>query len=463
MAVLDAPRVRERTARPARALSADSPWLIVACGGLVLAGAALLFRIGADAQWLAALGRLIARRHAIPHGVPFALAATGHWPNPIVLAELIFAGFQSALGDSGLMVLQLTAVTAALVLVARDARGSGAANLGTGAALTLAGLAALPSLAIARGQLFSLVLFPALALLLRSEARRPSGRIWLTVPMLALWSNLHGAALLGLGLLAAYLVFARARRTPRTAAAVGIAGALALLATPAGLHTVSYYHGVLTNVAAQRGEGMWGPLTLASPLDVVLAVCAGWLLWGTWRARAAWWELAVAAVLAVLTVQAARNGVWLVMFCAVPAARTLAPRRALPLLAPVAGLLAVLALGVAVVRGPLPIGAGPALVADAVASAHGSPVLGDGVIDEQIALAGGRIWAGNPIDAFPRSVQATYLDWVDGRRSGAAAVGPAVRVVLVTRGGAAQTLMARMPGFTAVRADARAVLYERTG
>ena len=192
-------------------------------------------------------------------------------------------------------------------------------------------------------------------------------------------------------------------------------------------------------------------------------MCGLWLLWRTWRARPAWWELAVAAVLAVMTVQAARNGVWLLMFTAVPAARALAPRRALPLLAPVAGALAVLALAVAVVRGPVPIGAGPALLADAVASAHGSPVLADGTIDEQVALAGGRIWAGNPIDAFSHSVQATYLDWVDGLRSGTPAVRPSVRVVLVTRGGAAQTLMAHMPDFSAVRSDARAVLYERIG
>ena len=146
--------------------------------------------------------------------MPFALAPTGHWPNPIVLAELIFAGFQSALGDTGLMVLQLVAVAGALALLARDARAGGADNLGSAAALLLVGVGALPSLAIARAQLFSLLLFPALALLLRAQARRPSRGIWLAVPLLALWSNLHGAALLGLGLLAAYLVFERARRTP---------------------------------------------------------------------------------------------------------------------------------------------------------------------------------------------------------------------------------------------------------
>jgi hypothetical protein len=115
-----------------------------------------------------------------------------------------------------------------------------------------------------------------------------------------------------------------------------------------------------------------------------------------------------------------------------------------------------------VVRGPLPGGAGGSLVRGAIALAHGTPVLADGSIDEQVALAGGRIWAGNPIDAFSRPVQTEYLDWTAGETGGAAALAPAVRVVIVSRGSPAQALMARMPGFVAGRADATAVVYERS-
>jgi hypothetical protein len=267
-----------------------------------------------------------------------------------------------------------------------------------------------------------------------------------------LWSNLHGAVLLGLLVLFVYLALERGRREPLLAVAVAAAGSLALLATPAGLGTVGYFRGVLSNVAAQRGLGMWGPLSLTSPLDLVLVLCAVVLIHRAWRSRPGRWELAVGAILILLTIKAQRDGVWLVMFLAVPAARSLAARRALPALAPIAAVLAVLALTVAVVRGPVSLGASPSLLASALKSAAGSPIL---------ALAGGRIWAGNPIDAFTHRVQAAYLDWTTGLASGSQAVSPTVRVAVVLRGSPTQALMARMPSFAATGHDAVAVVYER--
>ncbi|MBV9820238.1 MAG: hypothetical protein JOZ07_18055 [Solirubrobacterales bacterium] len=427
----------------------------------VLALAAVLGRIGSDAQWLAALGHVIVHRRAIPSGVPFAATPTGQWPNALVLAELIFAALQTAFGDQGLMLAQLALASAGLILLARDARAGGASPVGVSAAVLLVGVGALPSLAIARVQMFSLALFPALVMLLRAEARAPSRRIWLAVPLLALWSNLHGAALIGAGVTLVYLVVDRARREPALAAAVAAGSALALCATAALARTVAYYHGVLTNQAAQRGAGMWGPLSLTSPLDIALAVVAALLVWRMTRVRPARWEWCVVAALALLTVRADRNGVWLLFFMAGPAARALGSARSLRPLTPalIAASGAVLALAIG--RGPVTTGASPSLVRSAVVLAGGSPILADGSVDEQVALAGGRIWAGNPIDAFSAAVQTSYLDWLAGQRAGARAVGSAVRVVLVSRGAATQRLMARMPGFVAARSSRSVVMYER--
>jgi hypothetical protein len=429
----------------------------------VLALAALLARVGADAGWLAALGHVIAARGQVPSGVPFASAPTGHWPNALVLAELIFAGLEHALGDRGLMLAQLVCVAGAMYGLARDARHGGAGPIGVGAALLVTAVGVLPSLAIARVQMFSLVLFPLLAALLRAETRTPSRRIWLAVPLLALWSNLHGAALLGAGMLVVYLVLERRRRQPALALAVGVAGLAALCVTPAGVHTVTYYSGLLTNQAAQQGQGMWGPLSLSAPLDVVMVLAGLLLAYRAWRAGPRRWELGMGLALIVLTVKADRDGVWLLFFLAVPAARSLHPARSLRALTPLLAVAGALLLVFAVARGPVPDGASASLVDSAIAAAHGSPVLADGTIDEQVAMAGGRIWAGNPIDAFSRSVQLDYLNWLAGERSGTTTVAPAVRVVLVTRGTATQALMARLSGFTAARGDARTVMYERTG
>lgn len=428
----------------------------------VLAVSALLARVGADAGWLAALGHVITSRGAVPSGVPFAFAATGHWPNALVLSELIFNGLEATLGDRGLMLAQLACVAGAMAILARDSARGRAAPIGVAAALLLVGIGALPSLSIARVQMFSLVLFPALAALLRSETRSPSRRIWLAVPLLALWSNLHGAALLGAGMLLVYLVLERGRREPLLAIGVGLGGLVALCLTPAGIHTVAYYHGVLTNLAAQRGEGMWGPLSLTTPLDVIMSLAGLLLAYRAWRARPRLWESVMAVVLIVATVKADRDGVWLLFFLAVPAARTLAPDRSLRTLAPILGVGAAVLAVFSLVRGPVPTGASRSLLTGAIAAAHGSPVLADGRIDEQVAMAGGRIWAGNPIDAFSRSVQNDYLNWLAGERSGASAVTPAVHVVLVARGTRTQALMARLPGFAAASGDRTTVMYVRT-
>jgi hypothetical protein len=435
--------------------------ILAATIGLIVGLSALLARIGSDAQWLAALGHVLVARHTIPAGVPFASSPTGHWPNPLVLAELIFYGLEHGFGDRGLMVAQLLAVAAAMIVLARDARAGGADGVGTSGALLLAAFGAISSLAIVRVQLFSLVLFPVLIAVLRAQGRAPSRRIWLVVPLLALWSNLHGAALLGLGIVVAYLLLERGRREPLLAVAVAAASAAALCVTPALARTVDYYHGVLTNTAAQRGQGMWAHVSLHSPFDVVLAAAAALAIVRMWRSGAPRWEWAVVAALAVLTVRADRDGVWLMFFVVGPAARKLAPARSLRTLAPIMGLAAVALIGLAVVRGPVPSGATVPMVNRAVALAHGSPVLADGSIDEQIALAGGRIWAGNPIDAFSVRVQSAYLYWLAGDARGRAAVTPAVQVVLVSRGSDAQKLMARTGSFTVARADATTVLYER--
>lgn len=437
----------------------------IVIGGMiagVVGVCALLSRVGSDAQWLAALGHVITARHAIPAGIPFAAAPTTHWPNTLVLAEVIFGVLESGLGDRGLMLAQLLAVATMLVILMRDARAAGAQAAGTSAALGLVALGALSSLTIVRVQLFSLVLFPLLLALLRAENRHRSQRIWLAVPLLGLWSNLHGVAILGLAVLGAHLVIVRARRAPFQAAAVGASSAAAMCLTPALLHTPAYYSGLLTNAAAQRGAGMWGPLSLSSPFDLLLLLAAITLAVYAWRTRLPPWEAVVAVVLAALTVKADRDGVWLLLLLAGPAARSLAPQRMTSLLAPVAAAAGVMLLLVAIGRGPVPVGADAGMVHRAIALADGGPVLADGEIDEQVALAGGRIWAGNPIDAFSHQVQSAYLDFL-AAGPGARAATAGVRVVLVTRGSAAQALMGRMPGFVATQSDRTAVVYERRG
>lgn len=436
-------------------------------GGLaalaITAFVALLSVEAADGPWLAELGRVIAERGGIPDGVPYASAATDGWPNVPVLGELIFALF-STLGSRGVQIAQVAAVGGTLALLARDARRSGAHERALALALLLLVPACFGPFVAIRGQLFSLPLFAACALLLRSEAQAPSRRIWLLVPLLALWGNLHGAVLTGAAVAGAYLIFERGRRRPLESAGVALASALALLANPALWNTPEYVLGVMQNEAARQAIGLWAPLSPGSWLDVAFVLAAVPLLAGALRSRPKLWEIVALAALALLTVHAARGGMWLVLFAAPLAATGFGGRvhsGQLPRLArPVAlALVAVVLIGVA--HGPLPSGATPQLLTRTLALAHGTPVLAEDLLAEQVADAGGRVWVSNPIDAFRPADQRTYVDWLQGLPAGDAALAHAPRAVLVRLDGDADRRLRSNRDFRRVGSDARAVLYAR--
>jgi hypothetical protein len=433
----------------------DSTVLLVLWSCAVVA---ILGAVGADARWLAALGGIIVETGGIPDGVPYASAASAGWPNVPALAEVIFHVLEASLGDRGLLLAQVAATGFALAILSADIRRGFSG--GRVPVLVLVVLGSFSALVAARVQLFSLVLFPLAVALLRAEARRPSRRIWLLVPLVALWTNLHGAALLGVAVAGAYLLFERSRREPLVAFGVLGCSIVALGCTPSLWRTFDYYRGVFENEAARQGLGLWGRLDVRDPLDLILIVSAVALLALAVRSRPPLWEAVALAGVTLMTIDAGRSGVWLLFLAALPACRGLglAHTRTVPRLA-LAPLIAVAALGL--IRGPLPLQADAELVADALHRAGRTPILAEAVPAEQIAVAGGKLWLANPLDAFGHADQRLYLAWLEGDAAGDAALARAPRVVVVMRGSAAQRRMATRPSFREVRRDARAILYQR--
>ena len=467
-ASFELPRPPLAEARGARAgLLAAADWAterlnpLALAVGAVTALVALLAAIGADARWVAAIGRALVEGRAVPDFVPYASAPSEGWPNVPALAELVFHAL-FAFGDRGLAALHLVVVAAALIVLSADMRRGGATRAGAALIVLAFAVGAAQALVVVRLQTFSLLLFPLLAALLRAETRSPSRRIWLVLPLLALWSNLHGAALVGLAVTGAYLVFERLRRDPVRAVAVGVAAPLALCATPVLWRTPEYYLGVLENEAARRGAGMWASLSPSSAFDLVFVAVAVAFLAVAVRARPTRWELVAMAGIALMTVQTARSGVWLLMLAAVPAARGLRlaeSRVRLRVAAPLA-LLLVCGTAFAVARGPAGFDTDRA-VAEAVRQARGTPILADPALAEQVALADGSVWIANPIDAFRPADQRLYLDWLEGRPLGDAALEHAPRVVLVQDGDPADDRLASNPAFRASFRAGGAKLYVR--
>ena len=436
----------------------DAADVAAACVTVAVAAAAT---IGADSRWAAALGRTIAAKHSIPRGVPYASAPSSHWPNVPVLAELILHWLAS-FGDRGFLLVQVVAVGLAFVILALDMRRRGARELPSAIAMFLVAVGAGSTLFVIRIQLFSLVLFPLLALLLREETHSPSRRVWLVPVVLAVWSNLHGAVLIGLAVATAYLVFERARKRLLESALVFVVSLVAICATPALWRTPEYYRGVLQNEAARRGVGLWAPLSPSSKTDLALIATAVLLVGIALWKRPRLWEVVAFAGLAILTVRTARSGVWLLLFAAPPAAAAVSlqssMRRPWPAVV-VAALSIVLVYEVAI--GPHAGDASPRLIAETVRVADGTPVLADSPTAEQVALGGGRVWMSNPLDAFMRRDQRLYLDWIDGRSDAVAAYAHAPRAVLVHRGSAADNLTKMQTQFRLVDEDASVALYVR--
>jgi hypothetical protein len=305
--------------------------------------------------------------------------------------------------------------------------------------------------------MFSLPLFALLVLLLRSDARAPSRRIWLLVPLVALWSNLHGAVLVGLVVATTYLL------AQRRAFGVLLACWAALFVTPALAQTGEYYWTVLHSEPAASGFGLWAPLSLHNPLDVLYIAVALTLLFLAVRSKPRRWELYSIALLAISSVHVGRNSIWLVLFVAAPAAAGMRLREvsASPrLLVLAAWVVPIVLLVAAFDSEPVQSVAGPALRAKAVRLAAGVPVLADPEDAEQLALDGRRVWISNPIDAFDRRDQRLYLDWLRGHASGDALL-RGRDVVLVTLDSPAQTRLARMGAFREAGRDDQAVLYRR--
>ena len=344
-------------------------------------------------------------------------------------------------------------------------RALGAPDAATAAVLLIVFFAAAPSFIIVRAQLFSLVLFCVALLLLRAEARSPSWRIWLLVPLTALWANLHGAVLVGLSVAGAYLVLERFRRDPIVAAGVLTSSTLALFLTPAWGDSGDYYLGVLRSEAALRGEGMWAPLSSHSPFDVLFVALAVPLVMFALRDGLQLWELACIAAFGTFTVHAGRNSVWLICIVAAPAARGLG-ERFLPGFVPSPRTMLLCswvpaAFLIAGVLQPAPEGGASDRIRDrAVALAAGRPILADGLDAERLALEGHRVWIANPLDAFDMSDQRLYLDWLDAAPAGDRLLreGP---VVLVTRGSAPARRLSREPSFRCAGGDPHAVIYVR--
>jgi hypothetical protein len=164
-----------------------------------------------------------------------------------------------------------------------------------------------------RTQVFGFPLFVGVLALLIADAREPSSRVFLVVPLLVLWANLHGSVVVAVCLVLLRAAVGlkesalRARSLVLAAAAV-----VAAVVTPYGLGIVGYYQHTLLNPSFAQLVTEWRPMSLSIATAPVMVVAAG-AVWLTARHTRRLGLFAVIAELALVALAflAVRNAVWL--------------------------------------------------------------------------------------------------------------------------------------------------------
>ncbi|HEY7591015.1 MAG TPA: hypothetical protein VH723_08480 [Candidatus Limnocylindrales bacterium] len=252
------------------------------------------------------------------------IGAGAPWLNQQWGAQAVLAAVYRAAGWSGLAILRAVLVGALTGLVYLACREHGL-NRRTAALLTLAAFA-LSSFALAlRPQLFGLVLFAALLLLVAMRRRRPS-LLWLAPVIVAVWANVHGSFVLGpvvIGLAWLEDLHDRHPAAIRTLL-VAIVAAVATLANPFGAGVWGYAAGLGANPLVTQRITEWQSTTIRSEAGLaffasavlvaaflarrgrttswpVLIALAFWFVVGAWAVRGvAWWAIGAAVVVAAL-------------------------------------------------------------------------------------------------------------------------------------------------------------------
>ncbi len=209
------------------------------------------WRVLSTDVWLALVcGREIFQ-HGLPHQDSITAVTIGHvWTDQQWLAQVILYALERAAGLRFAIVVQGLITGATFGLCARYALKHGASTAST-FVYGLAGFAIGATFFTLRPQMFSLLGFAALLVLLGEDAQKPSRRVFWTIPILCLWANLHGVVVLGamfVGLRGAFDVLqglrARSMKQAGRGVLLGVLAAPTPLCTPYALAMPRYFHDI---------------------------------------------------------------------------------------------------------------------------------------------------------------------------------------------------------------------------
>ena len=287
---------------------------------IVLGAFAVVFVLSLHKQlvvdgWMA----IVSGRWIVQHGLPshdsLAVMTHGHrWTDEQWLAQLALYGLWRLGGVKLALFVHVLLVTSALAGAALFARTRGAtARSVTWIAIPVL-IAYYPVASVMRPQSFAFPLFTAVLWLVLADARHPSRRVFWTLPLLVLWTNLHGSVVLGAMLVSlnGLVGMVQKRRPSGRGLALLLAPWACVFVSPYALHLPAYYEKILVGGDFKEFVTEWAPTTLsAETAAVYLIVLLGlWLLGRAGRGVPLLDQLAFAAA-SVLAFDAVRNTAWI--------------------------------------------------------------------------------------------------------------------------------------------------------
>jgi hypothetical protein len=229
-----------------------------------------------------------------------------------------------SLGGYPLLVFLGTAITVAGFLLVYQLCLHASGNVRIAAFVGF--LAALGNYGFLRPQTYSFLLFAAFYWVLVQYRERGKDRLWVLPVLMALWVNLHGAFVLGIGLVGLFIVCESGRRLVfpertdaltvhqiRKLVLVLFLCGLATLLNPEGFKLYDYVRTVVLDPGSQKLVAEWRPPRINDFLGFLLFYCPFLLAVMTFisaRVRPDFTELSLFFTFAVLGLVSIRNAAW---------------------------------------------------------------------------------------------------------------------------------------------------------
>lgn len=289
--------------------------LVIALGAFAIVFVLSLHRQLVVDGWMA----IVSGRWIVQHGLPshdaLTVWANGHrWTDQQWLAQLALYGVWRLGGVKLALFIHALLVTGALAGAALFARTRGAtARSVTWIAIPVM-IAYYPVASVMRPQSFAFPLFVTVLWLVLADARQPSRRIFWTLPLLVLWTNLHGSVVLGAILVSldGLVGMAQRRRPSGRGIALLLAPWACVFASPYGPHLPAYYEKILVGGDFKHFVTEWAPTTLSAQTAAVYLIVLGglWLL-GRGGGGVPLLDQLAFVLTSVLAFEAVRNTAWI--------------------------------------------------------------------------------------------------------------------------------------------------------